>query len=505
MVEQFLHSVQSPEIQEQERPPFKWTSVAIQEVVEKDYRLEASVYGIEGRQARKDLEKCKWDVVCLGDEFIENAFYLDRFKRIYVNKINGIPFILPSQITEIYPKAVKFISPKTNIDIETTRVKKGQVLLTRSGTIGICSYVSKTLENQSLSDDVIRIETKEYSGYVYTFLKSKIGRVLIETNNYGAVVSHIEPKHLNNLPIPDPSAILKQQIHNLIELSFQLRDESNDLMDKAQALLREALKLPEIEKLQTKVKQFDKKSDVLNYSVPLSKINNRLDGSYHVPIVKAIEHHINKTAKEVLKISDEQISQAVILPGRFKRIYVEEGCGITFFGGKQLFELDPSNKKYLSTSKHENRIQDLKIHTNTTLISRSGTIGKVTIVPEHWDNWISNEHVIRVVPTNNKIAGYLYAWLSSDYAYPLITRHTYGAIVDEISDKQVSEISIPLLQNTNTQKTINDKVLLANKKRAKAYELEQEALQILNDKVIYAHVQKQKLEKAMRERERVDF
>ena len=187
-----------------------------------------------------------------------------------------------------------------------------------------------------------------------------------------------------------------------------------------------------------------------------------------------------------MRIDDKQISQAVILPGRFKRIYVEEGSGITFFGGKQLYELDPSNKKFLSTSKHEDRIQDLKIHTNTTLISRSGTIGKVTIVPGHWDNWIPNEHIIRVIPANNKIAGYIYAWLSSDYAYPLITRHTYGAVVDEISDKQVSEISIPLLQNANTQKIINDKVLLANKKRARAYELEQEALQILNDKVIYA-------------------
>ena len=256
-------------------------------------------------------------------------------------------------------------------------------------------------------------------------------------------------------------------------------------MDEAQILLKEALQLSDIERLQTKARQFDKKAGVFNYSVSLSELNSRLDGSYHVPMVKAIEQHIQKTAKQVVKIGDSQISQAVILPGRFKRIYVEEGSGITFFGGKQLFELDPSNKKYLSTSKHGERIQDLKIHTNTTLISRSGTIGKVTIVPEHWDNWIPNEHVIRVVPTNNKIAGYLYAWLSSKYAYSLITRHTYGAVVDEISDKQVSEIVIPLLHDANTQKTINDKVLTANKKRARAYELEQKALKVLNDKVIY--------------------
>ena len=298
--------------------------------------MEASVYSNDSRQARKDLEQCKWEVVHLGDEFIEDAFYLGRFKRIYVAEKDGVPFILPSQITEIHPKANKFISPTTNIDMKSTRVKKGQVLLTRSGTIGVVSYVSKTLENQSISDDVIRIETRPYSGYIYAYLKSKIGRLLIETNNYGSVIKHIEPEHLNHIPIPNPPPILKQTIHNLIEESFKLRDESNELMDEAQALLKEALHLPDVEELQAE--QVDHKAGMLNYSVPLSALGNRLDASYHVPIVQAIEQHLQKTAKEVVKVGDSRISQSVILPGRFKRVYVEEGRGIVFFSGRNISE-----------------------------------------------------------------------------------------------------------------------------------------------------------------------
>ena len=464
----------------------KWTAVGVREVFEQDYRLEASVYSNDGRQARKDLEQCKWDVVHLSDEFIEEAFYLGRFKRVYVEEKDGVPFILPSQITEVYPKASKFISPTTNIDLKSTRVKKGQVLLTRSGTIGVVSYVSKTLENQSISDDVIRIETRPYyPGYVYTYLKSKIGRLLIETNNYGAVIKHIEPQHLNHIPIPNPPPILKQTIHNLIEESFKLRDESNELMDEAQALLKEALHLSDVEELQAE--QVDHKAGMLNYSVPLSTLGNRLDASYHVPIVQAIEQHLEKTAKEVVKVGDNRISQSVILPGRFKRVYVEEGRGIVFFGGKQIYELDPSNKKYLSLVHHGDRIKNqLTLRENMIMITCSGTIGKVTIVPEHWEGWTANQHIIRVVPTNNEIAGYLYAWLSSNYAYPLITRHTYGAVVDEIDSKQVSDIAIPLLHDENIQQEINNKVLEANKKRAEAYNLEQEALTVLDEQVIYA-------------------
>ncbi|MXV75927.1 restriction endonuclease subunit S [Candidatus Poribacteria bacterium] len=486
MVAQPDFSSQTTENQESESSDFKWTTVNLQEVFETNYRLEAGVYGTEGRQARQDLGWCKWDIVRLGDEFIEDTFYLGRFKRIYVEEKNGVPFILPSQMTEVSPKASKFISSTTDIDIESTRVERGQVLLTRSGTIGVVSYVSKTLENQSLSDDVIRIKATEYPGYIYTYLKSRVGRLLVETNNYGAVIKHIEPEHLNTIPIPNPPSVIKQEIHDLVEESFKLRDKSNELLDAAQVLLKEALELPPIEVLHEQAKQFDETVGVLNYSVPLSEIYGRLDGSYYIPIVDVIEQHIAGIAEEVVKVDDGRISQSIILPGRFKRVYVEEGNGIVFFGGKQLYELDPSNKKYLSLNQHGDRIKnELTLRENMTLITCSGTIAKVTITPKHWDGWTANQHIIRVVPANNEIAGYLYAWLSSDYAYPLITRYIYGAVVDEINDAQVSAVVIPLLQDKKTQREINGTVLEANRKRTEAYNLEQEALRVLDEKVIY--------------------
>lgn len=487
MVTQLYLFLPTTENQETQSPDFKWTTVNLQEVFETSYRLEAGVYGTEGRQARQDLGRCKWDIVPLGDKLVEETFYLGRFKRVYVEEKNGVPFILPSQMTEISPKASKFISPTTDIDIESTRVERRQVLLTRSGTIGVVSYVSKTLENQSLSDDVIRIKATEYPGYIYTYLKSRVGRLLVETNNYGAVVKHIEPEHLNAIPIPNPPSVIKQEIHNLVEESFKLRDESNELMDTAQVLLREALELPSIEVLYEQSRQFDETVGVLNYSVPLSGIHGRLDGSYYIPIVDVIEQHIAKTAGEIVKVGDSRISQSVILPGRFKRVYVEEGNSVVFFGGKQLYELDPSNKKYLSLKQHGDRIRDeLTLRENMTLITCSGTIAKVTITPKHWDGWTANQHIIRVVPANSEIAGYLYAWLSSDYAYPLITRYIYGAVVDEINDAQVSAVVIPLLHDKKTQWEINDTVLEANRKRTEAYNLEQEALRVLDEKVIYA-------------------
>jgi len=475
------------EIKKDIKPPFKWTSVTVGEIIKENNRIEANTFGIEGRQVRNYLKSCKWPIDKLGNQFIKNIYYLGRFKRIYVDSKNGIPFILPSQITELNPKAIKFISPLTNIDINSTKATRDQILVTRSGTVGIVSFVNKALLNKSLSDDIIHIDAKEYPGYVYCYLKSKTGFTLINTNYYGSIINHIEPEHLENIPIPNPSPIIKQKINDLIKESYNLRNESNELIESAQELLRISLKLPDIEILKENVKKFDINTRLLNFTIPLNKINNRLDASYHIPIVDLISDYIKKNSVKVINIGDEKISKKIIIPGRFKRTYITEGNGAVFFGGKQIYELDPSNKKYLSITHHEKRIKNqLILHKNMILITCSGTIGKVTIVPGHWEGWTANQHIIRVVPINDNIAGYLYAWLSSNYAFYFITRYTYGAVVDEIDNNQVAQIEIPLLENEKIQTKINDMILEANEKRTEAYHLEQKALRILDEMVIFA-------------------
>lgn len=235
------------------------------------------------------------------------------------------------------------------------------------------------------------------------------------------------------------------------------------------------------------VNYYKANAPVNTFCVKLSQLNGRVDASYHVPIVEAIRQHIKAYAAEVTTVGDRRISSDIILPGRFKRIYVEEGYGRVFIGGKQLGELDPSNKKYLSLTHHGDRIaKQLELHENMTLITCSGTIGKVTLVGKQWERWTANQHIIRIVPASEEIAGYISVFLSSDYGYHLITHHTYGSVVDEIDDNHVREIPIPILKNQYAQRRINELALEANEKRYQAYQLEQEALRIMDEEVIYA-------------------
>lgn len=476
--------IEIPQIKDE---PVKWCSVSLSDVIARGKRLEASVFDVEAIQALALINNGKYKTVPLyGDQGIVNkAHYGSRLKRNYVTPEheNSIGFISSSEMLDIYPRPVKFMVDGEKV--HDLRVKEGTVLLSRSGTIGNVTFVNKTLSKFLVSEHAIRLECTDNSGYVYTFLKTKIGKKLVCSNIYGAVIQQIEPAHLTMVPVPDAPKEIKERIHNLIVESFKLRDESNELIDQATALLIDELKLPSISEF--KQNNIKNSANVNAFSVKLSNLAGRVDASYHLPIVDAIVNHLRKYAEEVTTVGDERISSDIILPGRFKRVYVDEEFGRVFIGGKQLWELDPTNKKYLSNSKHNTRIiKELEISENTTLITRSGTIGKVTMVPKHWEHWVTSEHIIRVVPSSSEIAGYLNVFLASDYGNVLIKRFTYGSVVDEIDDNHVSQIAIPLLKNKDVQKQINNLALEANQKRYEAFLLEQQALEIMDNEVIFA-------------------
>ena len=469
--------------------PLKWCSVSLSDVISRGKRLEASVFDVEAKQAWTRVSKCKYGATMLGGDngIIQSAYYPGRFKRIYCDKGSGEPFYLPSQMSEVYPKAEKYISALTKCNMKELKLKPKTLLLTRSGTIGTVSYVSRTTQGKVYSDDVIRVTfNNDYDlGFVYTFLKSKSGNNILTTNGYGAVITHLEPEHLATVPIPDAPAEIKKRINDLIVRSYELRDESNEMIDQATALLIEELHLSDFSAFD--VDFYKREASVDTFSVKLSDIAGRLDASYHVPIVNAIKEHLQNYAEEVTTIGNQRISKEVILPGRFKRVYVDQGHGRVFIGGKQLYELDPTNKKYLSNVHHSDRItKQLELHENMTLITCSGTIGKVALVGKHWENWTANQHIIRIVPASKDIAGYLNIFLASEYGFQLITRYTYGSVVDEIDDKHVRAVPVPLLKDHIKQQQINNLALVANEKRYEAYRLEQEALCMMDKEVIYA-------------------
>ena len=236
------------EIQES---PVKWCSIALSDVLMKGNRLEASVFDVEAMQAYKLVSTGKYPTVNLiaADGFIEKAHYGGRLKRNYVEKSheNSVGFIGSSEMLDVNPKPVKYMVDTDKV--KDLHVKKNTVLISRSGTIGNMSFVNSTLSKFLVSEHAMRLECRYAPGYVYAFLKTKIGQAMIHSNIYGAVISQVEPEHLATIPIPKAPDRLINKIDALIKKSYALRDESNNLIERATQMMIAELSLPPIEQL----------------------------------------------------------------------------------------------------------------------------------------------------------------------------------------------------------------------------------------------------------------
>ena len=91
------------------------------------------------------------------------------------------------------------------------------------------------------------------------------------------------------------------------------------------------------------------------------------------------------------------------------------------------------------------------------------------------DKWTASEDAMRVLTSNTFNAGYLYAWLASDYGYCLITRQSYGSVIIHIDLEMLSSVLIPLPEK-NIRDEIGNLVLKANQMRDQAWKKEQEAI-----------------------------
>ena len=104
------------------------------------------------------------------------------------------------------------------------------MLLTRSGTIGRLAYVTKLMDGQIVSDDMIRVRipSARIRYYVARILLSTNAKHQMLMNEYGSIQQHLEPSHVRDMLIPVPQDW--SDVSDLIEKGkqFILAKEASD-------------------------------------------------------------------------------------------------------------------------------------------------------------------------------------------------------------------------------------------------------------------------------------
>lgn len=133
-------------------------------------------------------------------------------------------------------------------------------------------------------------------------------------------------------------------------------------------------------------------------------------------------------------------------PSIFKRCYVDdEAHGVPYLTGAALLEARPPKSAFLSRSRTGN-LHELYAQPGTVLITDSGTIGRVVFVTEDYRGWATTNNAIRLHQTQAEWPiEYLYVCLQSELGQYLLTRSTYGSVVDHIEPSHVNAIELPRL------------------------------------------------------------
>lgn len=166
--------------------------------------------------------------------------------------------------------------------------------------------------------------------------------------------------------------------------------------------------------------------------------------------------------------------------GREKRYWVDSPeFGVPFLGSTDILAADLSNLPFIAKKQIEANPL-LLIRKGYTLITRSGTIGRMAYTRPDMDGLACSEHVLRVSPDPQKIpSGYLYAFLSSKFGIPLVISGTYGSIIQGIEPEHIADIPVPRL-DPQAEWEIHERVEKAAALRTEAQQAFQEALNMFH-------------------------
>jgi len=161
--------------------------------------------------------------------------------------------------------------------------------------------------------------------------------------------------------------------------------------------------------------------------------------------------------------------------GRIKRDWVQDKeFGIPFLSGTDIQKADISNLSFIS-KRAVAANPNLIVKEKMTLITRSGTIGKMAYCRTEMAGKACTEDVLRVEADEIKILpGYLYAFMSSKFGVPLVAAGTYGAIIQHLEPEHIENIGVPRLDPTQ-EKEIHDLVEEAARLRSEASLLREKA------------------------------
>ncbi|RRR67071.1 MAG: restriction endonuclease subunit S [Candidatus Viridilinea halotolerans] len=433
--------------------------------------FEARV-ALERLQARKEpLHK-----VTLGG--LDGIINAGRFPRTWVNDLNyGIPFLSSTDILQADLSRVSLIAKSAVAQNEKLLIREGWTLITRSGTIGRMAYSRPDMDGLACTEDVLRVipdPERIPPGYLYAYLSSRYGVPMIVSGTYGAVIQHIEPRHIADLPVPRLGEAIEREVHNLVSEAARLRAVSSSLFIEGTSKIFSTLGIVDS---QRHIWYQDQRR--LGFNVKSNELRTHRALNYdprYVDVQKIIK---GDRFSYLGEICDPNFFGSGII---FKRIDADPEFAVRLVGQREAFQVRPEGR-WISKASIEGL--GLIVPTGTTLIAAHGTLGETELycrsvyATERTSEYAFSGDFVRCVPLEDHIlSGYLFAFLRSETAFRMLRCISTGSKQQAPQPSLLWELPIPRLVKTD-EEYIHNLIQQGSHAFDKSLHLEEEAWQIV--------------------------
>lgn len=397
------------------------------------------------------------------------------FSRIWVDDPQyGVPFIGSSDISNADLSTLPLLksSYAQSKKLAHLELAEGTTLITCSGTIGRMAYVRPDMAGIWSSQHIMKVVPDPEQippGYLYAFLSSRYGVPLVVSGTYGAIIQHIEPQHIADLPVPRFERSFEQHVANAIDAAALERTAASKFRRTAIQLFQEKIGW--------------KGHSASEASAPMAScLLGRMDAFYHSPRVEAGRAAL--AANCGVRLGDQV--ERVFEPNRGSRLKVTDPAyGVPFLSSSAVFELNPCGE-YLVSRSLTPHLANLLLSERDVLLPRSGQLGGIigrAALPLPMNiGHAGSEHLVRVRCRLQSDAAYLWAVLASEPGYWALVGTAFGSSIPSLDSSRIGELILPWLPDqdrTEIESLVKKAVIAQDKGNA----LEAAAVELLEAKV----------------------
>lgn len=449
-------------------------------------RLDCNPYmsgALEARDTLRQLKVRKDALHTLTSGYAGGIYNGPMFKRNYVDSPEyGVPFITSGSmlLADLSDLSLLRRTDAESSRLSYLRLHPGTTLISCSGTIGRMAYVRPDMDGVWSSQDVLKVApdpTRIPPGYLYAFLSSRYGVPLVASGTYGAIIQHIEPEHIADLPVPRFAQAFEDEIHSKVDEAAVLLSQYQQQVKEATRELFDAVGLKDITPAEWHAMGPDtgftvQAPDVtslraLNFNPRFMELRRRIERSRYKPL------------------------GAICMPGsltrgnRFKRIDAEAKFALKMIGQKELFWLKPEGRLVAKSALPDDAI----LEDGSIVVAARGTLGENELycrsefVWGPWSEFAFSEDILRIVADESIMPrGCLFAFMRSEMAFRMLRSISTGSKLQDHHYKMRGELPVPYPETT-IQLAIHNKVVTAYEARHRAVALMDEATRMVEHRI----------------------